>query len=82
MEDERAARKFLEGLQNRPRQPWDDVADLSKKLDTKPSAAPARKPAPPARKPRPAANDALGQAARLAERNREVARKTRDLREN
>lgn len=70
----KSAKAFLEGLKNRPRQPWDELHEERE--------APAP-PVPP--KPRPtsaSAPDPMAQAQRLADRNRDIAKRTRHLREN
>lgn len=75
--DEKAARAFLEGLKKR-KAPWDDGYESEA-----PAARPAARPSPkPPAKPRSTADDAMSQAERIAKRNREVAKRTRYLREN
>lgn len=71
-----SAKEFLRGLESRPRQPWDDVAD-SIKRESHPAAPAPKSAARPATQP---ADDAMSQAERIAERNRMLDRKTRYLR--
>jgi len=77
---EDAAKEFLKGLSTRKRQPWDDVAEYSER--ERKAAAPAAKPTPPPPSaPRQPADDAMEQAERIAARNREIAKRTRHLRD-
>lgn len=74
-----AARAFLEGLKNRPPQPWDDIGAAVRGDD------PSRQPTPTPPAPLPpstTSDDAIGQAQRIAERNRDLAKRTRYLRKD
>jgi hypothetical protein len=71
----RSAKAFLEGLNNRPRQPWDELHE--ERTPEPPAPAP---PNPPA--PRQPADDAMSQAERIAARNRDFAKRTRYLRKD
>lgn len=74
-DDEKSARKYLEGL-NSSDAPW-----LKPLSGSKPAARPAAKPSPrPA--PRSTADDAMDQVERIAERNRDFAKRTRHLRKD
>lgn len=71
----RSAKAFLEGLKNRPRQPWDDLHEERE-------AAP-EPPPPPSAPSRPqAVDDPMSMAERIAKRNRDIAAKTRHLRKD
>lgn len=71
-----SAKAYLEGLKNRPKQPWDELADDMEKAREARSAPP---PPPAPSKPQPA-DDPMGQAERIAARNRMFDKKTRYLR--
>lgn len=76
MDEEKAARKFLEGLKSRERMPWDEpLSGVDPK--PRPAAPSAPKPAP---KPRSVADDASDQIEKIAKRNKELADRTRHLR--
>lgn len=71
--DEKAARKFLEGL-NASDAPW-----LTPLSGSKPAVRPASKPSPkPA--PKSTSDDAADQVERIAKRNKDLADRTRHLR--
>ena len=76
---EDAAREFLRGLSTRKKQPWDDIGKGAG------GEEPARDPTPtpPAPlPPRSTADDAMSQAERIAQRNRDLAARTRHLRKD
>lgn len=73
-EDE--AREYLKGLESR----WPSVGGGG--LKAAPVARPTSTPPPPPSARRSPADDAMEQAERLAGRNREIAKRTRHLREN
>ncbi len=76
---EDAAKEFLRGLETRKRQPWDDVAEYSRREAA--GGTPAPPPPPAAPKPTQPADEAMGQAERIATRNRDIAKRTRHLRD-
>lgn len=69
----KAAREYLKGLSTRERKPWDEpVEDERPASDARPSPKPA-----------PQSGDDIGkQVERIAERNREFAKRTRHLRKD
>jgi len=74
-DDEKAARKYLDAL-NASDAPWlQPVGDRA-------TARPAPEPAPKREPARTTADDAADQIARIAERNRDIAKRTRHLRKD
>lgn len=76
MADPVKAARDLKGLNSRERKPWDEPMSAA---PAPPKASPAPPPPP---KPRSTGDDAEDRYNKLAKRNRDIANRTRHLRQN